>query len=67
LGPERGDLHAALVAHTVASAMSTGKTKFKLADFIPRWSHRRQSADEQLAILRGLAAHQEGVTRVDHR
>jgi hypothetical protein len=41
--------------------MSTGKTKFKLTDFLPRWSRgRRQTSEEQLEIFRGLAARQKG-------
>lgn len=52
----------------MAAAWGDGKTKFKLADFIPKWSKgRRQTAAEQLTLLRGLAARQEGPKRVDHR
>lgn len=60
LGPERGDIHSALISHTIASAMTTGKARPKLADFLPRWSRRRrQSAAQQLEVLRAFAARQE--------
>lgn len=60
LGPERGDVHSALISHTMASALNTGKTRFRLADFLPRWSRRRrQTSAQQLAVLRAFAARQE--------
>lgn len=53
LGPSRDDQLAALVASTVANAMS--KRKSKPADFMPRWGSRggrKQSGREQLAMFR---------------
>jgi len=59
LGPERGDVHQALISHTIAASLSTGKTKFRLADFLPRWTRRRQTPAQQLEVLRAFAARQE--------
>jgi hypothetical protein len=64
LGPERGDWQAAVVAHTVA--MVNGAKNAKLSDFLPRWNGgRKQTAEEQLALFRGLAS--QGEPRVDDR
>lgn len=53
LGPSRHDHLAALVASTVANTASS-KTRFKPADFLPKWGgrRRRQTGREQLDILR---------------
>ncbi|MDS1269690.1 DUF4035 domain-containing protein [Lipingzhangella sp. LS1_29] len=55
LGPERADLHAAIVASTVANA-NRGKRgrAAKPADFIPRWDRREQSWQEQLATVQRI-------------
>ncbi|WP_431888730.1 phage tail assembly protein T [Nocardiopsis alba] len=50
LGPERADIHAGIIAATIANANS--KKKHKPADFIPRWDKREQSWQEQLAAVR---------------
>lgn len=54
-----------MVAFTVASVMGGGKPK--LTDFLLRWTRKRQSGEEQLAIFRALAARQEGQPRGDNR
>lgn len=66
LGSERGDYQAALIAYMIA-AVNTGKKgrKPRLSDFLLRWSKRRQTADEQLALFQGLAARQERLIRGD--
>jgi hypothetical protein len=58
LGPERGDWQAALVAHTVATMLSSGKgSRPRITDFLLRWApRRRQTAEEQLNIFRALAS-----------
>jgi hypothetical protein len=70
LGPERHDHLAALVASTIANA-NRGKKKrrFKVREFLPVWSKRRQSPAEQLSILRGFTRRLGGeeVHRVDDR
>lgn len=59
LGPERGDYHAAILAHTTASVWR-GKDDPPLlvADFLPRWDAeapvREQSSDEQYEIARQI-------------
>lgn len=66
LGPERGDWHAAELAHTFA-VISAGKKgrRLKLTDFLLKWGgRRRQTSEEQLAIFRALALRQE-TTRGD--
>ena len=71
LGPERGDIQAALVAHTTAVMLGNGKGKRpKLTDFVLRWKRDRgprQTGADQLNIFRALAARQEGRKRVDNR
>jgi hypothetical protein len=47
--------------------MGGGNARPKLTDFLLRWTRKRQSGQEQLAIFRALAARQEGHPRVDHR
>lgn len=52
LGLERGDWQAAAVAQALA-----GDRKARLADFVLRWGRkRRQTGQEQLALLRALAS-----------
>lgn len=56
LGQVRGDWQAALVAHTVASAMG-GKERPKFKDFLLSWApRRRQTGEEQLQIFKALAS-----------
>lgn len=53
IGPERADLHAAIISSTVANAFS--KRKFAPADFMPKWDRApEQSWQEQLRIVRAL-------------
>jgi hypothetical protein len=58
LGSERGDYQAALVAHTVATMLGSGKgQRPSLSDFLLRWGpRRRQSAKEMLDVFRALAS-----------
>jgi hypothetical protein len=57
LGQVRGDWQAALVAHTVASTMSSGKDRPKFMDFLLSWApRRRQTGEEQLQIFKALAS-----------
>jgi len=60
LGPERADLHAAIVAATVANAMRGKKGRpFKPADFMPQWdrpSPVEQTGDDHLRIVKQLQA-----------
>ena len=56
-GEERADLHAAIVAATVANSnRRKGKRAFKPADFMPRFEKRDepQSWEQQLAIVEAL-------------
>jgi hypothetical protein len=54
-GPERGDWNAAVVAHTVASALSGKGRRWKITDFLTSWApKRRQSPQEQLAAMQAL-------------
>lgn len=51
------------MAYTTAAVMGGGKTRPKLTDFLLRWTERRtrQSAEEQLNVLKALAARQKGM------
>lgn len=58
LGPERGDWQAALVAQTITTVVSSeSSSRPRITDFLLRWApRRRQTAEEQLNIFRGLAS-----------
>ena len=63
IGPDRGDIQAAIVASTVANA-NRGKKGRKLtpADFIPKWDRgRQQSWQEQLAKVKAINRAMGGV------
>lgn len=69
LGPERGDWQAASLAHVFATLLG-GKAarRLKLKDFVLKWGGGgRQSPDEQLNLLRALAARMEQGNRGDDR
>lgn len=52
IGLERGDWQAAQITQAVA-----GDGKARLADYVLRWGRRRrQTGQEQLALLRALAS-----------
>jgi hypothetical protein len=58
LGPERGDLHASLLAYTVAAAAPRGKKsrRPRLKDFQFRWgTKQKQTSDEILALFQKIA------------
>ena len=57
-GPERGDLQAAIIAWTVASAHAGKGRKPKLADFLPQFDRtkKRQTWQEQKARMNAIAA-----------
>ncbi len=61
LGDDRGDLHAALVAYTIACVMG-GKPKPRLTDFIPRFDARPET--DWTAIEKQLAAYAAAVGKV---
>jgi hypothetical protein len=70
VGQERDDQLAALVAATIANAMSGKKGKrHKIRDFLPVWSKQKQSSREQLDVLRTLVKKMGGeeVNRGDDR
>jgi len=52
LGGERGDLHTAIVAATVHNLWA--KRPRKLRDFMPQWAQKRQTVDEQLALVKAM-------------
>lgn len=47
LGPARADLHAAIIAATVANSAG-GKRKSAPKDFIPKWDKGAQATPEEL-------------------
>lgn len=53
LGGERGDLHAAMVAATVANTVRGKKPPVKVSSFVPKWDRPPQSVAEQKAVIEG--------------
>jgi len=54
-GEERADLRAGIVASTVANSQRGRRgTAFKPKDFMPKFGQTRQSAGQQLDIIRQL-------------
>ncbi|MEU5950654.1 DUF4035 domain-containing protein [Micromonospora sp. NPDC047465] len=62
LGPERADMHAAIIASTIANA-NRGKhgRRFTPEDFLPRWDQRgaaapagEQTGEDHLRLIRSL-------------
>lgn len=67
LGPERDDLLHAINATTVANAnRGKGKAPMKVTAFMPKWD-RRQSWEEQLAIVRDLNRRMGGTDQTRKR
>lgn len=54
LGADRGDIHSAVIAATVANVNRGKKPPMKIADFVPDWDPRPQDWREQLAIVKQL-------------
>jgi|SRR5699024_10309356 len=56
LGPERADIHAGIIASTIANAnRGKGGKKAKPKDFIPKWDRpSAQSASQQLNVVKQL-------------
>lgn len=53
IGPSRSDVHAGIVASTVANAMKGKRGKrFEPKDFIPEWDKKEQTWEDQLAIVK---------------
>lgn len=64
LGAARGDVQAAIVAATIANAMSSKKgRRFTPKDFIPEWDRRPQTWQEQLELVKQLNKAFGGVRR----
>ena len=61
-GADRDDVHAALIASTIANVMGGGKKRLGLEDFIPRWDPQAEAErtdarmQEQIAMLRQATA-----------
>ena len=57
LGAARADLHAGIIAATIANANRPPKSKpFRPADFIPKWDHQPQPVHQMKALARALNA-----------
>jgi hypothetical protein len=57
-----------MVAYTTAAVNTSKGRRPQLTDFVLRWTRKRQSAREQLAVFRALASKAEGADkRVDNR
>lgn len=57
IGPGRDDLHAAIIAATIANLRRTkNQQPAKVADFLPEWHRRPQTPHDQQVILRALAS-----------
>lgn len=54
-GPDRSDIHAGIIASTVANA-SKGKRgkKFEPKDFIPQWDKPEQTWEDQLRAVKQI-------------
>ncbi|GLH94893.1 hypothetical protein Pa4123_01650 [Phytohabitans aurantiacus] len=70
IGPERADMHSAIVASTVANAMRGKKGRpFKPADFLPkwddpaRWTAVDQTEQDHLRLVQQLNKAMGGRTR----
>lgn len=66
LGPERGDYQAALVAATVANAMSSKRKRHKIKDFLLPWGGRRKRSPEELYAAAKAWVQRSGGT-ITHR
>lgn len=51
LGPERADIHAALIAQTVANTNRGKGRPRKLSDFLLKWDQPQQTWQDQLALV----------------
>ena len=52
LGPERADLHAGIIAATIANAnRGKGKRRFRPADFMPKWDRPRATTPSAMANM----------------
>ena len=61
LGTERADLHAGIVASTIANAnRGKGKRVAKVSEFTPKWDKPVQSWREQLAVVKQINASMRG-------
>jgi len=56
IGDVRGDLQAALVAWTIASAMSSGPRRPKFRDFVFKWLDEPQDMNALAEQLKAYAA-----------
>ena len=64
LGPGRADIHAGIIAATVANANRAKGRAARPQDFIPRWDRRRvQSVEEQVKVAYRLNAMFGGTVR----
>lgn len=66
LGPERDDLHAAIIASTIVNVnRKKGKKPVKPQAFIPKWdqSKKRQTVSGQLAMLKQANTRFKGFDR----
>ncbi len=62
IGQQREDLRAGIIAATVANSSGNSKHQFKPEEFMPRFGEppKRQTAEEQMAILGMIAGVVEG-------
>lgn len=50
LGPERGDIHAGIIASTIANVnRKKGKRPYKPQEFMPTWDRPRANTPQQMA------------------
>lgn len=57
LGPERSDIHAGIIAATIANSnRGKGSKKAKPADFIPKWDKPKQDTAQQLTAIQQINA-----------
>lgn len=55
IGPDREDIHAGIIASTMANTARSKKSKvYKPKDFIPEWDQREQTIEEQIATVRQI-------------
>jgi hypothetical protein len=56
LGPERGDIHMAVIAANIANANSGKGQRAKPQDFLPKWDQQggRQSWEDMLAAVKTM-------------